>query len=184
MQKLPPDIKVLLDFWFSEEARPYWFRSSAEFDRRVTRDYRELWERARNWELDSWGDTAEGSLALVLLLDQIPLHMFRGQPQAYSTEVAARFVAVRAVERGQDQGLNSSQKQFLYMPFMHSELLEDQLRAVELLQNAGIDSRWAKHHCGIIQQFGRFPHRNQLLGRESTVPEQAWLDSKEAFNPG
>jgi len=121
----------------------------------------------------------------VVLLDQMPLNMFRGQPESFSTEAQSREVAGRAIERGLDQSLPDNQKAFLYLPYMHSEALVDQDRSVELFERAGLreNLRWAKHHRGIVRRFGRFPHRNAILGRESTPDEIEWLASPDSFNP-
>ncbi|MCA1790705.1 MAG: DUF924 domain-containing protein [Thioalkalivibrio sp.] len=125
----------------------------------------------------------EGALALVILLDQFPLNMFRGTAEAFASEGRAREVADHAIRQGWDRRMNDIRKGFLYMPFMHSESLTDQDRAVQVYRDAGIaDSlRWAEHHRRIIVRFGRFPHRNEPLGREPTAEERAWLASREAF---
>ena len=130
-----------------------------------------------------WEQTAEGALALVILLDQMPLNMYRGQPESFATEAQSREVAGRAITRHFDQYLPDKGKAFLYMPFMHSENLADQDRSVELFTNAGLQDnlRFARHHRDIVRRFGRFPHRNAILGRNSTPEETAWLASGEAF---
>lgn len=170
-------------FWFSEAVRPLWFRSTPAFDAEVRRRFLGTWEAAADGRLDDWRKTPSGALALVIVLDQFPLNMFRGEARSFSTEAQARAVAAEAIERGWDWGLDDAEKAFLYLPFMHSEAVADQDRAVQLYRDAGLaDSlRWARHHREIIRRFGRFPHRNAALGRESTREEREWLGSKEAF---
>jgi len=170
-------------FWFSEGARPLWFRSTPEFDEIIRKRFGGVWEAARRGELDHWAETPEGALALVIVLDQFPLNMFRGEAASFSTEAQARAIADRVIQAGWDRQVDDAARAFLYLPFMHSESLVDQDRAVELYRAAGLaDSlRWAEHHREIILRFGRFPHRNAVLGRESTAEEILWLASKEAF---
>ncbi len=174
----------LLAFWFSEAVRERWFDSTPEFDAALRTRYEALWPAASRGELADWEGTPEGALALVILLDQFPLNMFRGQAASFSTEAAARRVAERAIARGFDQRLNDAQRLMLYLPYMHSESPADQARSVALFEAAGLtDSlKWARHHRDIVARFGRFPHRNAILGRESTAEEAAWLASEEAFH--
>ena len=174
----------VLDFWFSDDAEALWFRSTEKFDREITHKFESLWRQGRDGQLSPWEQTPEGSLALVILLDQLPLNMFRDQLQSFATEQASRDIAHRAIENGFDEQLDDRQKRFLYMPFMHSEGLSDQDRSVALLEAAGMTEslRWAKHHRNIVARFGRFPHRNQILGRENTCEELEWLESG-GFNP-
>jgi len=178
---MPEDI---IKFWFSEAVSKLWFKSTPEFDRELRESYLQTWERARNGELDHWKKTAEGCLALVILLDQFPLNMFRDSAERYSTEAQSREVARFAIEQHLDQSLDAEQKAFLYMPFMHSEDLADQELALRLYDRPGLESslRFARHHHDIVARFGRFPHRNAALGRESTPAEIEYLNSKEAFS--
>lgn len=174
----------VLEFWFSDRVRPLWFNSNPEFDSELTERFLAAYLAAAAGALQEWENGAEGALALVIALDQFPLNMFRGQPRSFATEAAARGVARRAVDRGFDRRLTDEQKGFLYLPFMHSEDLRDQDLSVELYEKAGLaDSlKWAKHHRGLIRRFGRFPHRNAILGRDSTPEERAYLASEEAFH--
>jgi uncharacterized protein (DUF924 family) len=175
----------IIDFWFSAASRERWFNSMPGYDREVRARYEALWEQARDGRLAEWEQTPEGALALVLLLDQMPLNMFRGQRASFSTEAQSREVAGRAIARGFDRLMPDSHKVFLYLPYMHSETPADQDRSVELFERAGLadNLRWAEHHRGIIRRFGRFPHRNAILGRASTPDELAWLASPDGFNP-
>ncbi|GMQ96373.1 MAG: DUF924 family protein [Gammaproteobacteria bacterium] len=173
----------LLEFWFSERVRKLWFRSTPEFDQEITNRFEATWQAAGEGKLSDWEDTPEGALALVIVLDQLPLNMYRGQAISFSTEAASRDVASRAIERGFDVQLTDDRKAFLYTSFMHSEHISDQNRSVELYRQAGLMDglKWARHHRKIVQQFGRFPHRNAILGRENTEQETSYLNSSDAF---
>ncbi len=173
----------LLQFWFSEPMCKHWFRSTGAIDKHIRDQYEALWQQAAEGALDQWGDSAPGCLALIILLDQFPLHMYRGDKLSFSTESAAVHWALHAVDRGYDRQLPKERLGFLYMPLMHSESLEHQELAVEKFEQAGLESnlRFARHHRELIRRFGRFPHRNAILGRESTPEEQAYLDSEAAF---
>ena len=173
----------LIDFWFSDEVRKRWFKSTTQFDRQLLDRYEDTWQQAQQGDLDDWCDTALGSLAMVILCDQFPLNMFRGEAKSFSTEAKSREVARAAIDRGFDQELPARQKSFLYMPFMHSEDLEDQALALKLFDQPGLEDnfRFSKHHFRIVERFGRFPHRNEILGRKSTDAEVEYLNSKEGF---
>ncbi len=174
---------ALIDFWFSEEVSQYWFNALRSFDQQLLETYGELWQQGKDGELDDWCEQATGSLALVILLDQLPLNMFRGTAKSFSSEAQSRTVADLALERKFDLEMPPQHKSFLYMPFMHSENLDDQARALRLFDQPGLENnlRFAKHHYGIVEQFGRFPHRNEILGRESNAAEIEYLNSKQAF---
>lgn len=178
---MPDTYSELLDFWFSETMKPRWFASTPELDQSMRERYEALWQYARDGGLNAWADTPDGALALVIALDQLPLNMFRGQPESFSTEQQAVLVARKAIEAGLDQQLPSDRRMFLYMPFMHSENLADQERAVVLFGAAGLPTHWAEHHREIVRRFGRFPHRNAILGRASTPDELGYLASPQAF---
>jgi len=176
---------LLLEFWFSQDARRHWFRSTPVFDARVRDGFENTWQAAKDGSCDHWADAVHGALALVILFDQFPLNMYRDQAESFATEAQSRVVAAGAITRGWDAGFTDQEKAFLYLPFMHSESLADQGRSVGLFERAGLTDnlRWARHHHEIIRRFGRFPHRNVILGRDSTAQEQQWLASPEAFNP-
>ncbi len=175
--------QALIDFWFSDEVNQYWFRSTKAFDQQLLESYGENWQRAQQGEFDDWQQTAAGSLALIILFDQLPLNMFRGTAKSFSTEAQSLDVARNAIDKGFDSQLPASQKSFMYMPFMHSENLEDQAFAVQLFSQPGLENnyRFAKHHYGIVEQFGRFPHRNKILGRANSKAEIKYLNSKQGF---
>lgn len=170
-------------FWFSARVQPLWFQSTAEFDAELTERFLRVWQAACEGALSDWEASAEGALALVICMDQFPLNMFRGRAESFFSETAAREVAGRAIGRGFDQSLNDPQKAFLYMPFMHSESLADQDRSVALFRAAGLseNAQFAEHHRDIIRRFGRFPHRNAILGREDTPQERAYRSSAGAY---
>ncbi|MEL0586627.1 MAG: DUF924 family protein [Candidatus Thiodiazotropha sp. (ex. Lucinoma kazani)] len=173
----------IVAFWFSKRVAPLRFNSTQEFDQEIRDDYLSLWQNAKNGQLDHWLETKEGCLSLIIVLDQFPLHMFRNQVESFSTEQQSRDVAEHAIACGFDDLLPLAQKAFLYLPFMHSESLSDQERSVSLFESAGLNNnlKWAKHHRNLIQRFGRFPHRNALLGRVNSAEELTYLSSKEAF---
>lgn len=170
----PSDI---LAFW--RDAGPdRWYRRDDAFDAELRRRYLDLWQKASAGELSSWETSDAGALALVIVLDQFPRNLFRGDIRTYASDSLAHEVAYRAIEHGVDTRIDPSLREFLYLPFMHSEHLPDQLRCIELSRAAGHaeNLKWAEHHADIIRRFGRFPHRNRLLGRATTPEEQAFLD--------
>jgi uncharacterized protein (DUF924 family) len=176
--------REVLDFWFSDEAEGYWFEASPAFDQTVRKRFGELFARAVTGELESWESSPEGSLALCILLDQMPRNMFRGAASAFIADQRALAVAERAIRAGFDQSLQPEQKQFLYLPFMHSEVLANQMRALALCEAAKLrdPARHAAKHLQIIRRFGRFPHRNAILGRPSTPEELDFLEeSSQAY---
>lgn len=180
----PDTPRSVLDFWYSPALREHWFGGSPHIDTEITERFETLWQDARDDKLDAWAETADGALALVIILDQFPLNMYRGQALSFSTEARSRAVAAHAIAAGLDADLDTEQKLFLYMPYMHSESLADQNRCVELFTKAGMTEQlpWAEHHRRIVQQFGRFPHRNIPLGRDSTPEEIEWLNSEQGFH--
>ncbi|MDA9477793.1 hypothetical protein XI03_25580 [Bradyrhizobium sp. CCBAU 65884] len=167
----------ILAFW-REAGRERWYKRNDVFDAEVRRRFLALWQKAVAGEIASWEASDDGALALVIVLDQFPRNMFRGTPQAFASDALARDVARRAIDRGVDARVDPVLLEFLYLPFMHSEHLPDQLHCVVLFQNTenAENLKYAREHADIIQRFGRFPHRNHLLGRDSTEEEQAFLD--------
>lgn len=168
----------ILAFW-REAGRERWYKRSDAFDAEVRRRFLALWQKAAAGELASWEASDEGALALVIVLDQFPRNMFRGDPRTFSSDALARDIARRAIDRGVDRRVEPVLLEFLYMPFMHSEHLPDQMHCVALFQ--GTDNaenlKYAREHADIIRRFGRFPHRNGVLGRGTTEEEQAFLDN-------
>jgi len=176
-------IKKVLNFWFTKPISDYWFSSTPDIDQHITNDYEKVWEQARAGEFDSWKNSADGCLALCIILDQLPLNMFRGDAKSFSTEQQAVAVTKHAINMGLDTEINNGRVSFLYMPLMHSEKLEDQNLAVSRFEKAGLEGnlRFAKHHRGIVAEFGRFPHRNKALNRKSSLAEIEYLKSDKAF---
>ncbi len=177
-------IQRVIAFWFADpgapgsgQARPIWFEEDPAFDEEVRARFTRDLERAAAGELDRLTATPEGCLALVILIDQFPRNMFRGTPKAFETDAKAREVANSALARDCDRRLTPVRRQFLYMPFQHSESLADQDRSVALFRALGDQQSldYALRHRDAIARFGRFPHRNAVLGRASTPEERAFL---------
>lgn len=170
----PQDV---LAFW--REAGPdKWFAKDEAFDRACRDRFMTTYQAAARGDLNEWELSPEGALAVVLLLDQFPRNMFRGTRDVYKTDPAALLAADRAIERGYDMRVDPALRRFFYLPFMHSESLRHQERSVALNEALGDpDSiKWARHHRDVIARFGRFPHRNGILGRETTAEEAAFLE--------
>jgi len=177
-------IDEVVDFWI--EAGPdKWFSRDEAFDEVCRHRFLATYEAAARGDLAEWELDPRGALALLVLLDQFPRNMFRGTRRAYATDPTAVLIAERAIERHFDQAVAPELRRFFYLPFMHSEDLRDQERSIALNATIGTDDvlEWAHHHRDIIARFGRFPHRNAILGRESTAEEQAYLAEEGAF-PG
>ena len=186
---VPDRAKALLDAWFGppadpgrEQHREIWFKSTEGFDTALREAFLADYRAAAAGALDSWEATPEGALALVLLLDQIPRNIFRGQPHAYSTDAAARAAADRALAKGFDWLIPPVRRLFFYMPFHHSENLDDQRRSRALFDalprnpdRRGSLRRYGLPYLEVIERFGRFPHRNAILDRESTPEEIDFL---------
>ena len=166
---------AVIGFW--EKAGPsLWFAKDADFDRLFRERFLQDHEAAARGELMHWQGTAEGALALVILLDQFPRNAFRDTPRMYDTDATARKVANVAFAAGYDRVIPPEMRKFLLLPFAHSEDLADQERAVALARRTGpYDLERAQHHRDIVRRFGRFPHRNRILGRESTPEELHYL---------
>ncbi len=173
----------IIDFWFADDIRKLWFNSTPEFDRMLCERFEDTLKQAGRNELDHWMENAQGCLALVIVLDQFPLNMYRGSALGFATEAQSRDVARVAIDKGFARMLSIEQQAFLYMPFMHSEDMADQGLALELFDQPGMESnlRFARHHYAIVETFGRFPHRNAALGRVSSAAEIEYLNSGEAF---
>ncbi|WP_119168945.1 DUF924 family protein [Algihabitans albus] len=172
------EIDAVLDFCFSEAVAPKWFVKDPDFDTEVARVLGPLLERARAGAFGHWPATARGALALVLLFDQAPRNLFRDSPEAYALDPRARALTRQAVTAGLDRDLAQDRRLFLYLPLQHSEVLADQNLSVELFGQLDEDPDclvYAERHREIVQRFGRFPHRNAALGRETTAEEADFL---------
>ena len=177
---LAPEVGAVLSFWFEELSPEQWFAQDPILDATVSHRFGELYERLTTEGPGDWEGTAEGALAAVIVFDQFPRNIYRASPRAFASDSQALAVAERAISRGQDQEVGPDRRLFLYMPFQHSEDPEVQARSVALFADLG-DPRsleHARHHCAIIDRFGRFPSRNAILGRESTAEEAAFLEER------
>lgn len=176
---LPPSITPgdVLAFW--REAGPaHWFGKDADFDRRFATRFLDAHLAAARRELDHWMDTPDGALALQILLDQFPRNAFRGTAHMFATDPLALAFARRALALGHDRHVDPALRVFLYLAFEHSETLDDQRQAVALCDPLGGSyADYARIHYEVIERFGRFPHRNAVLGRDTTVQERAFLDA-------
>jgi uncharacterized protein (DUF924 family) len=167
----------IVSFW-RDSGPERWFEKDEDFDRAIRVKFLAAHEAAARGELAAWEDSAEGALALVILFDQFPRNMFRDSPHAFATDPLARAAASRAIARGFDRETEETMRPFFYLPFMHSELLADQEQCVRLVQQLTDleQAKYAAHHRDIIAKFGRFPHRNRALGRDTTAAEQEFLN--------
>jgi uncharacterized protein (DUF924 family) len=165
----------LLEFWFKRAPKD-WFAKNPAFDEEIRTRFLGLYEQGARGGLERWKDSARGCLALVVLLDQFPRNMFRDTPRAFAADPLALDAARHAVASGYDRDLRPAERMFLYLPFEHSESLADQERCCELMKPLGAEQLdWALKHREIIGRFGRFPHRNAILGRASTPEEIEFL---------
>ncbi|MBR0696642.1 DUF924 family protein [Bradyrhizobium lablabi] len=168
----------IVAFWRAA-GRDRWYGRDDGFDAEIRRRFLETWRAAAAGELSPWEASDGGALALAIVLDQFPRNMFRGNALTYASDQLAREVARRAIDGGVDARIDPLLSEFLFLPLMHSEQLADQQRCVEHFRNVGGDPEnleYAEHHADIIRRFGRFPHRNRILGRVTTAEEQAFLD--------
>lgn len=173
-----PDADHVLAFWRAAGPNK-WFNKDTAFDSEIAERFLASHEAAGAGKLAAWEATPKGALALLLLLDQFPRNMFRDSARAFATDPLARAVAARAVAQGFHLRVGEDERQFFVLPFEHSENLADQERSLSLSRQIGggkVD-KWAELHADIIRRFGRFPHRNRVLGRATTAAEQAFLDA-------
>jgi len=181
----------VLDFWFQGDPNTWrtdpWFRKSDTFDDAIRARFATAVQAAQDGVLDSWADTPAGTLALLLLLDQFGRNIHRGSYLAFAGDAHARRIARKAIAAGMEAQLTPVQRVFLYLPFEHSEEMADQQLSVRLFESLP-PAPWrdnvvdyAHRHRDVIREFGRYPHRNAALGRESTPAEQAWLDAGGGF---
>lgn len=172
----------ILNFWFEEIERKFWFSSNPEFDAEI-RERFEKTSKTLAVQLSKtvphdWENDVDGALALLIALDQFPRNMYRSKPQAFAWDPLAEGLTLRMIDRGQDLVIPENKRAFVYMPLMHSESLSSQDKCVEMCESRLNDSSTlfhAKAHRDLILQFGRFPHRNKILGRESTEKERQFL---------
>jgi uncharacterized protein (DUF924 family) len=186
-------IQQILNFWFGTptdgfygQSRPEWFRKDSVFDGQLRSRFLDTYHQAAQGQLDCWQETPEGCLALILVLDQFPRNLFRQQSQAFATDEKALAIAQFAIDRQFDRALIPIQRWFIYLPFEHSENLDRQRQSLQLFRSLGNDGSaaqaiaYAQQHYDIIAKFGRFPHRNAILGRESTLEELEFLKQPDS----
>ena len=168
-------VDEVLEFWFADPAR--WWKKDPAFDAEIRSRFSELHELIERGEQEDWRKAPRGALAYVIVLDQFSRNMFRGTARMFASDARAIAAARAAIEGGDDQALDPAERTFLYMPFMHSEDHADQERSVALFQSLSAPDqvRYAEQHRDIVRRFGRFPHRNELLGRASTPEELEFL---------
>ena len=164
----------LLDFWFDRDGKA-WFEKNPAFDEEIRSRFLPLYESAAEGGLAAWLDQPRNCLALLILLDQFPRNMFRGAARAFAADRAALEAARAIVDNGWDKAMSPDERMFAYLPFEHSEALEDQERSLTLFEGHP-NFEWARKHWEIVQRFGRFPHRNAVLGRPSTPEEIEFLN--------
>jgi uncharacterized protein (DUF924 family) len=178
MAATPADV---IGFW-TAAGPAKWFAKSETFDAAIRLKFEPVHYAAARGEYAHWADNPQGALALLILLDQLPRNLFRGNAHAFATDPLARSIASRAIAAGLDKQVAPQLRQFFYLPFEHSEAIEDQDRSVAQGEAHDADTgdiatlKWAVIHRDIIRRFGRFPHRNAALGRVTTPEEQAFLD--------
>jgi len=167
----------IVRFWFETLSPKDWYGAPAHVDAEITARFGETYEALKEGVPPGWLDDAEGVLAAILVLDQFPRNMFRGAPQAFATDAQALALSMRAIAKGLDMKLPPEKRCFVYIPFQHAEDLAVQRRSLELFTALGNPENldFARRHEAIIARFGRFPHRNEILGRESTPEEAAFL---------
>ncbi|WP_011579416.1 MULTISPECIES: DUF924 family protein [Chelativorans] len=176
-------VEEILTFWFEEVGPEGWFKPTPELDETVRKRFGALHKRLAANPPEAAGKSQRAALASIILFDQFPRNMFRGSAAAFATDDLALRIAREALDKGFDDGLTPAERQFLYMPFMHSEISADQEHCVMLFKALGNEEalRYAIEHRDIIERFGRFPHRNRTLGRESTGEELAFLEAHKGY---
>ena len=169
--------KEVIKFWFKELNPKQWFDSSKELDAKIRERFSEIHNAAVKGELDSWRKTPEGSLAEIIVLDQFSRNIYRGKPDAFSNDLAALVLAQEAIKKDFHIEVETFKRSFFYMPFMHSESLKIHKKAVRLFNEPGMEDYFDYEikHKNIIERFGRYPHRNEILGRNSTSEEIEFL---------
>ena len=176
--KVMTDYQDIIDFWFSERARKHWWSKEEAFDQEIRSRFSGVYRLASEGGLSAWRQTPEGRLAEIIVLDQFPRNMFRGHADAFASDKLARQCTRDAVAAGADKALKPQQRSFLYMPLMHSESRADHEEAVRLYSShpdLSYNLEFELKHKAIIDRFGRYPHRNKVLGRKSTPEEIEFL---------
>lgn len=169
----------ILEFWYKPVNANQWFSEHSQLEVEIRIRYLHVWKQALDGKLDEWKTTPQGCLALAIILDQFPRHIFRGSSRSLSSQAEAITVAKYAIDQGFDKKIPEEQLAFLYIPLMHSENKDDQDLSVQLFEQAGLKEnlKYARQQRDLVYRFGRFPQRNSLLGRESTPDEVNYLKS-------
>ena len=175
-------IEAVLGFWFVENGPEQWFKKDAAFDDGIRERFESLVEKASAGDLSHWRVTARGCLAEIIILDQFPRNLYRDDARAFASDPVALEAAKESLEKKFDESLSESERTFLYLPFEHSEAAEDQETSIRLFGTLSDPSmlEWAEKHKVIIDRFGRYPHRNAVLGRPSTDAELAYLEEEDS----
>ena len=173
-------IEAILNFWFVENGPKQWFTNDPVFDAAIRDRFAGLVERAAKGELSHWRATVRGALAEIIILDQFPRNLYRGDARAFGCDSLAREAAGQALQMKVDQAVSETERVFIYLPFEHSEAAEDQKISLRLCATLSDKSflDWAEKHKKVIDRFGRYPHRNAVLGRPSTAEELAFLEEE------
>ncbi|MEX0932630.1 MAG: DUF924 family protein [Candidatus Pacearchaeota archaeon] len=176
------DYEKILEFWFEKSEKSAWFRPDQLFDKKIKTKFGKLLEKAKLGEMENWKGIPESSLALIILLDQFSRNIYRENPKAFESDEQALRIAKESIEKGFDKLASLERRIFFYMPFMHSENIKNQKFSVRIFRELSekdikfkINLDFAIKHMGIIKRFGRFPHRNKILGRKSTKEETEFL---------
>ena len=167
----------VLKFWFEEATPQQYFTKDVAFDNTIKARFSSLHKTAVEGKLDHWRDTPSGSLAEIIILDQFSRNIYRGHPDSFSSDGLCLQLAKKAIEKGFDKAIDIKKREFFYLPFMHSEAKEDHEKSVQLFSEKGLEIYvpFAYKHKAIIDRFGRYPHRNEILGRQSTPEEIEFL---------
>ncbi|NQY43580.1 MAG: DUF924 domain-containing protein [Legionellales bacterium] len=176
------EYKDVLNFWFDKDHKALWFKKDSDFDKKISENFMVLYNKARENKLTSWLEKADSALALIIVVDQFPRNMFRNTPKSFETDNLALRYAKLSINKGHNKNISSDKLAFLYMPFMHSENILDQNMSVKLFEKYGLTNNleYAKEHRDIIKRFGRFPHRNIILGRTTTPEEDKFLKEEHS----
>lgn len=172
----------VLTYWVDDIGPDGWYKGSTELDAQIREKFADIWAEAQDGACGLWLTSPVGALGYIILTDQLPRNMFRGTAQSFATDTSARAAAKCAIDRGWDMRIPEPERQFFYLPLMHSENNVDQDRAVRLfaskMPGTGADNlRHARAHRDVIRKFGRFPYRNTALGRKTTDAEAAWMNA-------
>jgi uncharacterized protein (DUF924 family) len=177
------NVNIILDFWFNKLTPAQWWKKDQQIDQTILEQFSLVHHQAISGELSDWRKTAHGCLAEIIILDQFSRNMFRDTPQSFAYDGMALILSQEAIRQSFDQQLSMSERSFMYMPFMHSESLRIHEQALLLFSEPGLEHtlEFEKQHVDIVRRFGRYPHRNKVLNRTSTQPEEQFLTQHAGF---